>query len=118
MGNWLGIGAGAHSHVDGKLWANVDDVEAYMHQAFGEVRNDVRNAIRATPDDSHLASAQRNSLFMGLRLLEGLPIKNFQGFEKEVTELTKEGLLEEKNGKYRLTRRGLFLGNLVFEKFI
>ena len=40
------------------------------------------------------------------------------GFEKEVDELMKDGLLEEKNGNYRLTRHGLFLGNIVFEKFV
>jgi hypothetical protein len=33
-----------------------------MRQAFGEVRNEARDAIRATPNDSHLASAQHNSL--------------------------------------------------------
>ncbi|MFA4967851.1 MAG: hypothetical protein WC624_06520 [Candidatus Margulisiibacteriota bacterium] len=61
---------------------------------------------------------KQNSIFMGLRLLDGLPAEKFVGFEKEVAELLKDGLLEAKNGIYRLTRHGLFLGNLVFEKFV
>jgi oxygen-independent coproporphyrinogen-3 oxidase len=106
-GNYIGIGAGAHSHVNGKRWSNPNCLAAYM-----------KNALRVTPDDSHFATAQRDTLFLGLRLLEGLSTEKFLGFEKEVAELIEDGLLEQNNGHYRLTRRGLYLGNLVFEKFI
>ncbi len=61
---------------------------------------------------------QRNTIFMGLRMLEGLPTEKFHGFEKEVAELIENGLLMQKNGNYKLTRKGLYLGNLVFEKFV
>ena len=55
---------------------------------------------------------------MGLRLLDGLAQDKFQGFEKEVSELIEDGLLEKHNNNYKLTQKGLYLGNLVFAKFV
>jgi oxygen-independent coproporphyrinogen-3 oxidase len=106
-GNYIGVGAGAHSHVNGRRWSNPNCIETYL-----------KTAPRITPDDSRLAPDQRETLFLGLRLLEGISTKHFAGFEKEVDELINDGLLGQKNDNYRLTRRGLFLGNLVFEKFV
>jgi oxygen-independent coproporphyrinogen III oxidase len=106
-GNYLGVGAGAHSHLNGQRWSNPNCIEAYL-----------KTASRITHNETRLAPDQRETLFLGLRLLAGIPISNFTGFEKEVAELIKDGLLEQKNGNYRLTRHGLFLGNIVFEKFV
>jgi oxygen-independent coproporphyrinogen-3 oxidase len=117
-GNYFGVGAGAHSHVNGKRWSNPNCIEEYIRQASGETRNEMRDALRGTDDVSHIATAQRETLFLGLRLLDGIPTGKFNGFEKEVSELFNDGLLEEKDGNYRLTRKGLYLGNLVFEKFV
>lgn len=109
MGNWLGVGAGAHSHVDGKLWSNPDNIETYLKTPSSNVES-------AKADETR--GGQKESLFMGLRLLDGLPIGKFQGFEKKVAELIADGLLKEENGNYKLTKQGLYLGNLVFEKFV
>lgn len=119
-GNYLGVGAGAHSHVNGKRWANPNCIEEYMRLASGgcEVSNELRDALHVTPNEPHPATAQCETLFLGLRMLEGLPKVKFTGFDNEVGELIKDELLEELNGNYKLTRRGLFLGNLVFEKFV
>ena len=106
-GDYSGVGAGAHSHLNGRRWSNPNCIETYL-----------KSAPRITPDETHLAADPRETLFLGLRLLDGISTKHFAGFEKEVAELIKGGLLEEKNGNYRLTRHGLFLGNLVFEKFV
>ncbi|MDD5382141.1 MAG: radical SAM family heme chaperone HemW [Candidatus Margulisbacteria bacterium] len=67
---------------------------------------------------SQIIPDERNTIFLGLRLLEGLPVENFAGYEKEVAGLINDGLLERNNGHYKLTRQGLYLGNLVFEKFV
>jgi oxygen-independent coproporphyrinogen-3 oxidase len=104
-GNYIGVGAGAHSHLNGKRWANPDSIEEYI-------------AGGATRKDSHDATAQRDTLFLGLHMLEGLPTNKFQGFEKEVSELIQNGLLLRENGHYKLTRQGLYLGNEVFAKFV
>ncbi len=89
--NYLGVGTGAHSHVDGKRWDNNGPVEC---------------------------DEKRETIFMGLRLLDGISKDKFKGFEKEVSELKGQGLLEETETNIRLTKKGLFLANLVFEKFV
>lgn len=109
MKNWLGIGAGAHSHVNGMRWANTNSIEEYINS---------RPASRITHHDSSRTTHQREAIFMGLRLLDGLDKNKFKGFESEVADLKKDGLLEELDNKLRLTKKGLFLGNLVFEKFV
>jgi len=106
-GNYIGIGAGAHSHVNGRRWSNPNCVESY-----------IQNTRRITPNVSHIAPDRHETLFLGLRLLDGLSVDHFKGFEKEVKELMRDGLLMQENGKYKLTRRGLYLGNVVFEKFV
>ncbi len=104
-GNYIGIGAGAHSHVNGERWANPNSVEEYL-----------------VPRPSSIAPGQGpdqcETLFMGLRLLEGLPTNKFHGFEKELTELIESGLLTKQNSHVKLTRKGLYLANEVFEKFV
>jgi oxygen-independent coproporphyrinogen-3 oxidase len=112
-GNYIGLGAGAHSHVNGKRWANPSSIKEYI--GCGSVR---RNVLRRAPDDSPDATDQRETLFLGLRLIDGLAIDHFAGFDEEVGQLLKEGLLQRNNGHYRLTRRGIMLGNQVFSRFV
>jgi len=139
--NYLGIGAGAHSHVNGQRWSNPNCVEAYIkcwkpeterlgfqqHEETAKSRCSLRSS--GIPADDEVVTSgfirrfpsapdQQETLFLGLRLLDGLPIKEFKGFEKEVAELIEDGLLKEENGNYKLTKQGLYLGNLVFEKFV
>ncbi|MEE8638632.1 MAG: radical SAM family heme chaperone HemW [Candidatus Margulisiibacteriota bacterium] len=101
-GNYIGIGAGAHSHIDGKRWSNPNSIEEYLTS---------RNRESQVPSRSE-------TIFLGLRLLEGISTDNFQDFEKELTELIESGLLIKENSHVKLTRKGLYLANLVFEKFV
>jgi len=133
--NYLGIGAGAHSHVNGRRWSNPNCVEEYLDAVMVKVKKPVSSNGYGYEKTKHLTqlpyrhhnpnpepipdtTAQRETLWLGLRLLNGLPAEKFQGFEKEVAELTKNGLLETANGHIKLTRHGLYLANDVFEKFV
>jgi oxygen-independent coproporphyrinogen-3 oxidase len=108
-GNYIGIGAGAHSHVNGKRWANTDSIEEYIKSSFDH---------QASSLDTSIETDKRETLFLGLRLIDGLSIDHFAGFDEEVGQLLKEGLLQRNNGHYRLTRRGIMLGNQVFSRFV
>ncbi len=108
-GNYLGVGAGAHSHWEGRRWSNSNCVEAYMSRVTRR---------ESAGHDSKTGDPRPETIFLGLRLLDGISKDKFTGYETEVAELVNDGLLEEKDGNYKLTRRGLMLGNLVFEKFV
>ncbi|MEA3492802.1 MAG: radical SAM family heme chaperone HemW [Candidatus Margulisiibacteriota bacterium] len=111
-GNYIGIGAGAHSHVDGKRWSNPDKIEDYLTTPSSFLPlNKGENVERSETRGG-------DTLFLGLRMLDGLPIEKFTGFEKEVKESIQDGLLQQENGNYKLTRQGLYLGNEVFAKFV
>ncbi|MBU1027097.1 MAG: hypothetical protein KKA31_05130, partial [Candidatus Margulisbacteria bacterium] len=92
-------------HINGKRWANPNSLEEYF-------------AYRLTHDETHHAPDPRETIFMGLRLLDGLSSDKFQGFEKEVAELIESGLLIKEESNIKLTRKGLYLANEVFEQFV
>jgi oxygen-independent coproporphyrinogen-3 oxidase len=108
-GNYHGFGAGAHSYMNGQRWANVNCIEEYISRL---------TSFDMPPPIKGKKTRGGDALFLGLRLLDGLPKRKFINFEKEALELISQGLLEESGTNYRLTHRGLLLGNLVFEKFV
>ena len=104
-GNYIGIGAGAHSHVNGKRWSNPNCIEKYLNSSFA-------------PQPSPIVPDQSETIFMGLRLLDGLEVEKLTGFEKELAELIESGLLIRENLHIKLTRQGLYLANEVFARFV
>ncbi|PIS28418.1 coproporphyrinogen III oxidase [Candidatus Saganbacteria bacterium CG08_land_8_20_14_0_20_45_16] len=105
--NYLGIGAGAHSHINGKRWSNPNCIEKYI-----KTPSSFLPLIKGENVDPG------ETIFMGLRLLDGISKEHFNGFEKEVTKLTQSGLLIQDNHNIKLTRKGLYLANEVFKKFV
>lgn len=102
---YYGIGAGAHSYADGYRWQNVCDIQKYIAGSERE------NVTKISPHERKL------ELFMlGLRLTRGI---EYNGeFPERVQPLIKKGLLENRHGRLRLTRRGTDLANLVFMEFL
>ncbi len=114
--NYLGAGAAAHSHVNGQRWANPASIEEYLSlepetKSLGSKKDRNRDFQSQVPSNSE-------TLFMGLRLLDGLAEDNFTGFEREAAELIQDGLLTSQGGNIKLTRQGLYLANNVFERFV
>jgi oxygen-independent coproporphyrinogen-3 oxidase len=67
------------------------------------------------------------TMFLGLRLTEGVDLRSLKKkfgenivnkYKDEIADLIKEGLLSLDGFRLRLTQRGLFLANEVFEKFV
>ncbi|MHB1138952.1 MAG: radical SAM family heme chaperone HemW [Microthrixaceae bacterium] len=73
--NWWGIGPGAHSHLSGTRWWNVDPVEQWADALFGR-GPDTTNAPGFVGGQEHLDDEQRRleDLMLGIRLVEGLPL--------------------------------------------
>ncbi|MBU0687413.1 MAG: radical SAM family heme chaperone HemW [Candidatus Margulisbacteria bacterium] len=108
-GNYLGVGASASSHINGNRFDNPKTIEEYIK--LTQLQNKVDLLGHKNQPD------QKETIFMGLRLLDGLSKEKFKGYEKEVKELIDDGLLEQKD-KIKLTHRGLLLANEVFKLFI
>ena len=71
--------------------------------------------------------AMAETLFLGLRMLEGVDPEQFrkefgvtleEAYPAEFKGLLADGLLELHKGRVRLSRRGLILANQVFIKFV
>jgi coproporphyrinogen III oxidase-like Fe-S oxidoreductase len=66
-------------------------------------------------------------MFLGLRKTEGVSIDRFTEkfgkspmavFKEAIEEMTQKGLLEVEGSYIRLTQKGKFLGNEVFQAFL
>ncbi len=118
---YMGYGLGAHSYWKGERFHHSYDMETYMQQA--KLGMESREEIEAVS----LAEQYGEFMFLGLRMTEGVEKERFQKrFGKPITEVfpkaiektKKEGLLEEKEGFLRLTKRGIDLSNQVFLEFL
>jgi oxygen-independent coproporphyrinogen-3 oxidase len=128
---YLGLGAGAHSHLDGRRFANVagpEDYVALMEDAGASgVSGQAHMPQLVALETVDKALAMADTLIMGLRLTDGVSLSAFrERFGTDLTErygeklpdLLRAGLLEVTDGRLRLTRRGRLLGNEVFQRFL
>jgi oxygen-independent coproporphyrinogen-3 oxidase len=118
-GDYLGVGAGAHSYlrdadgVCGQRWSNEKNPAKYMAK--------VTEASHAVLDHEAIdrEKAAAEFMFLGLRITAGVPIAAFsERFgESPVERFSQipmwidEKLLEVEEGFLRLTARGLLLAN-------
>jgi oxygen-independent coproporphyrinogen III oxidase len=126
-GDYLGLGAGAHSYkkmnaagVLGRRWSNEKNPGRYITNI-----SDTKAAV-ADSEDIDLAKAAGESMFLGLRMTEGVSSEIFRNrFGQTPVELYpqintwREGqLIEEEAGFLRLTSKGLMVANSIFVQFI
>ncbi len=118
---WLGFGAGAHSWLGGKRWANLRHPREYI-AALEEGRSPVAEAEEVTQ-----RTEMGETMMLGLRLSEGVSDARFRArfgvgleevFGAELAESRGLGLLEWDGHTARLTPRGRLLGNQVFARFV
>ena len=118
---YLGMGLGSHSYMNGERFHNIYDLQEYI-RADGDVSLLKEDIERITEED-----ALAEFMFLGLRLAEGVSFAGFQErfgqgmkniYGSQIEELVKDGLLEEDGIGIRLTKRGVDISNYVFEKFL
>jgi len=117
---YYGIGAGASGYVDGIRYKNHGPIRHYLHAV------EAGNA-RVQEEVLTLHEKMEEEMFLGLRKKSGVSKKRFEekfglSFEDQygavVSELTEQGLLVPDKDIVRMTKKGLFLGDTVAEKFI
>jgi oxygen-independent coproporphyrinogen III oxidase len=120
-GDWVGLGCGAHSTLDGVRWKNVAATDDYVVRVErGEaIGIDVR---RLTPEE-RLGDA----LFTGLRLTDGVDLAGLQArygvdvwrrYGADLQPFVNAGWLEHGGDGMRLTRPGMLVANEVMMVFV
>ncbi len=123
--DYLGFGAGAHSFMKesgfGVRWKNPDDLHEYSQP--------VKDGVLPWQERHYLSSreAMEERLFLGLRMLEGVDLENFQSefgvsvpeaYPRECVSLLEKGLLEIRDGRLRIAEKNLIIANQIFMMFL
>jgi oxygen-independent coproporphyrinogen-3 oxidase len=114
---YLGLGASAVSFIgDQRLMFNTS-LEQVLHKQQEIVVLETMTAEELAAD----------ALILGLRLTQGVELSCFQerfhidvlaAYSREITRFQEAGLLEVSAGYLRLTQKGFFLSNQVFQCFV
>lgn len=118
---YLGLGPAAHSYLNGIRFAN----RAELHQYLA----DLACGIAPVAEEEQLTSRDRlaEAMFLGLRLMEGVDLRQLAGkygadpevlYRKSLDKLQRLGLICILDHRARLTRKGLPLANEVFAEFV
>lgn len=119
--DYLGCGAGAHSHGRGLRWAD----ERVLERFAAAVERGAPPVAEVTPLDRRALEAE--TMMMGLRLLTGVGYAHFaercgrpleEAYGPELDALVELALLERGELGVRLTPRGRMIGNEVFMRFL
>jgi oxygen-independent coproporphyrinogen-3 oxidase len=137
-GDWLGLGAGAHSHLGGFRFADVYSPRRYVQLVQETAGAGLPYATDVAPllksmrqvtclEEQTPELAMADTVILALRLNEGLSAADFHArFGRELeevygatlAEMDSLGLIERANGRLRLTPRGRLLANEVFVRFL
>lgn len=119
--DYLGLGLGASSFIDGCRFSNRTEIKDYLALTMGS--GDWYEAVEPlTP-----AAKMEEFMFLGLRLVRGVSEKDFYRkfgvkvmsvYGEVIRKNELEKLLIRKNGWLRLTELGMDLANMVMADFI
>ncbi len=118
---YAGFGAGAHGYLAGVRYSNHGPLKKYMETVFaGELPIVHEHEVSQ-------AEKREEQMFLGLRKTEGVKHKIYEEklkvpivahYDSVLKELVSKGLLEHDDVGVRLTRKGRFVGNEVFQQFL
>ncbi len=118
---YAGFGAGAHGYMNGTRYSNYGPLKKYM---------DAVNAGDLPIMQEHVVTAteqREEQMFLGLRKTDGITHNIYEERFNEsmmdryghvIDKLVSEGLLAHDAVGIRLTRKGRFVGNEVFQQFL
>ena len=117
MGDYIGLGCGAHSYLNGTRIENSSDLSSYIKDPVGS-KHEHRNTKKEN---------MQEFVFLGLRMMDGFDLEEFTGrfgisfreiYRRELEDLQNDGLLKVAGKKVRLTEKGLYIANEVFKAFL
>ena len=117
---YYGIGAGASGYVNGVRYKNHGPIRHYLSAV------EEGNA-RITEEHLSQKEQMEEEMFLGLRKKSGVSMARFEEkfgrsfdelYGEIVRDLVQKGLMQIEGDRVRMTKRGLFLGDIVAERFI
>ncbi|EHJ53186.1 radical SAM family heme chaperone HemW [Streptococcus macacae] len=118
---YFGCGAGASGYVKGIRYRNRGPIQHYL-KAIAE-----EGHARLQEEELSQTEKMEEEIFLGLRKKSGISIKRFEEkfglpltdiYGQVIDELKKDGLIIVEKDQMRMSKKGLFLGDTVAEKFI
>lgn len=120
---YRGFGIAAHSYIEGVRFSNTTNLEEYIENSL---KQDFAKNIRIHERQNREAK-KKEYMLLGLRKLEGVSITKFKNkykenplflYKNELNELVQEKLIIIGGDRIKLTKKGLDLANIVWEKFV
>lgn len=117
-GDYLGIGAGAHSYLNGSKWGrrwwNEPDPYQYMKNVTE------RGAATTGSEELGIEEAKTEAVMLGLRLIRGIDLREYEkrfgmALDKmlDIDGLEQKGLIRTDGAMITLSQKGLLLTNEV-----
>lgn len=119
--DYLGLGLGASSLIDGCRFSNTADMKRYLELETGT------DGWYSESGRLSREAQMEEFMFLGLRMVRGVSEKEFyRKFEEKLMTVyggvirknEARGLLIRKNGRIWLTERGMDLANIVESEFL
>lgn len=104
---YIGLGPAAASHVGLQRWTNCSDLPAYL-AAIQAQRQPPRDLEQLNP-----ALKRQEQVIFGLRMAEGIAADTASEYHAALESLLADGLLDLRDGRWRLTARGRNLADYV-----
>lgn len=118
---YAGFGAGAHGYLQGIRYSNHGPIKKYI-EAVSEGIRPIIHEHKVTIEEK-----MEEQMFLGLRKVEGVTREAFlqklgapleKHYGEVIAKLERDGLLVVDSMGIRLTRKGRFVGNEVFQQFL
>src|SRR5665648_133669 len=118
---YLGIGAGAYSFLKGYRYMNFKDPVKYINEiSIGKLPIDQGEKLS-------IKKRMIETIILGLRTKDGISYKKFLKrfkvdinsiFHQQINKLVNLKLLIKDDCRIKLTKKGIFLANIVFREFV
>lgn len=120
---YIGFGVAAHSYTNGIRYSNIEQLEEYINNYENEKIED--NFV--FHEKQNKEEMQKEYMLLGLRKIDGVSVQEFKNkfianpiflYHAELEELANDELIEIDGDDIKLTKKGLDLANVVWEKFV
>ena len=112
---YIALGVSAHGYQNGVRYENTSDFEVYL-------QNPLKPELETTLTQEDIL---QEGIFLGLRMIEGLNLNEFNGrygfdFEQKYTQILEKykEFFTRQNGRIALTQEGLMLSNTILLEFV